>query len=321
MRPLLEPLPVVGAEVLGLEPGAESDPVVAAELYAAWLDYGILLFRNVDSIPRHLSLSGVFGQPEMHRVPAFRDPDEPFLMALGDDSGPAHVYDETDLRRGRLPWHRDTAYDLGIAKGGMLRMRTVPGQYGATLFADTAKAYDELPSEVKDQIASLEYKASFHLQFLEDTRPGALWKTTRLATSTEYPANERLVPAMQKVAEQHFPPVVHPVVARHPESGRMCLFISPKDAESIIGLSAEASDQLLEYLVSHMTQDRYVYKHDWSADDAIIWDNRRMLHAADGYRVDQHRWAQRTTLVGRFDVGRPFDPKADATLAPTATSS
>jgi taurine dioxygenase len=155
-----DPMPV-GAEVIGLEPGAESDPAVASELYGAWLDHGMLLFRGVDSIPRHLSLSGVFGEAELHPLPSFRDPEEPLLMPLGDESGPAAVYDGTDLRRGRLPWHRDTAYTQAIAKGGMLRMREVPEVYGGTLFTDTARAYDELPKEVKEQIEGLEYKASF----------------------------------------------------------------------------------------------------------------------------------------------------------------
>jgi taurine dioxygenase len=312
-----EPLPV-GAEVVGLKLGEESDPAVGRELYSAWLAHGILLFRNVNTIPQHLSLSGVFGEAELHPLPQFRDPEEPLLMPLGDDSGPAHVYDSSDLRRGRLPWHRDTAYTQAIAKGGMLRVREVAELHGETLFADTAKAYDELPQAVKEQIEDLEYKASFHLQFLEETRPGSLWKSTRLATVEEYPANERLAAATKELSKREFPPSVHPVVVKHPESGRKCIFISPKDAECILGMSKDDSDRLLAYLVEHMTQDRYVYVHRWAVDDAIVWDNRRMLHAAAGYRVDHHRRGQRTTLAGPLNAGRPFDPVKDGgPLAPS----
>jgi taurine dioxygenase len=60
-----------------------------------------------------------------------------------------------------------------------------------------------------------------------------------------------------------------------------------------------------------MIQDRYTYAHRWAVDDAIVWDNRRMLHAAAGYQVDHHRHGQRTTLSGRFNAGRDFDPVAD----------
>jgi taurine dioxygenase len=305
-----EPLPV-GAEVLGLEPGAEADPAVAQALYSAWLEYGMLLFRGVDSIERHLSLSAVFGEAELHPLPQFRDPEEPLLMPVGDDTGPANVYDGDQLRRGTLPWHRDTAYTSAIAKGGLFRMREVPEQYGATLFADTAKAYDGLPPEVQEQIEHLEYKASFHLQFRgylgEATGLGSLFQSVRSATTEEYPPNEHLMERSRKIAQQPFPPVAHPVVARHPESGRKCIFISPKDAECILGLSEEESDRLLAYLVEHTTQDAYTYKHRWAVDEAIVWDNRRLLHAAEGYRVDHHRRAQRTTLAGGFEVGRPLD--------------
>jgi taurine dioxygenase len=306
----LEPMPV-GAEVVDLEPGSEADPAVAKDLYDAWLDHGMLLFRNVDTVERHLALSAVFGEAELHPLPQFRDPEEPLLMPLGDESGPAHVYDGTDLRRGRLPWHRDTAYTQAIAKGGMLRLREVPEAHGETLFADTGRAYDDLPQDVKDQVDDLEFKASFHLQFLEVTRPGSLWKSTRLATTDEYPPNEQLAAASQELSKREFAPVVHPVVVNHPESGRRCLFLSPKDAECILGLSPDESDELLEFLVSHMTQEQYVYAHPWEVDDAIVWDNRRMLHAAAGYRVDHHRRGQRTTLAGPLNAGRPFDPATD----------
>jgi taurine dioxygenase len=306
----LKPMPV-GAEVVDLEPGSECDPAVAKELRSAWLDHGMLLFGDVDTIQRHLSLSAVFGEAELHPLPQFRDPEEPLLMPLGDESGPAHVYDGTDLRRGRLPWHRDTAYTQALARGGMLRLREVPELHGETLFADTAQAYDDLPREVKDRIDGLEYKASFHLQFLEVTRPGSLWKSTRLATTDEYPPNDRLAAKSKELSQREFAPVVHPVVVDHPESGRRCIFISPKDAECILGLSREDSDQLLEYLVDHMTRDRYVYAHAWKVDDAIVWDNRRMLHAAAGYRIDHHRRGQRTTLAGPMNAGRSFDPTKD----------
>jgi taurine dioxygenase len=314
----IKPLPI-GAEVVDLELEAEVDPAVASDLYSAWLEHGMLLFRNVDTIPKHLAISRAFGELELHPLPDMRDPEEPYFMRLGDDSGPAYVYDGADLRRGRIAWHRDTAYTQGIAKGAMLRLRAVPEQHGETLFADTAKAYDALPEDVKERIGGLEFKASFQAQFSEGARPGALWKTSRLATTEEYPANEKLAAAANEMkATLNLPAVVHPVVAEHPESGRKCIFLSPKDAECILGLSQSESDELLDYLITHMIQDRYVYKHAWAVDDAVVWDNRRMLHAAAGYRTDQHRHAQRTTLAGPFNAGRLFDPEADREPAAVA---
>jgi taurine dioxygenase len=306
----LKPMPI-GAEVVGLPPEAAADPDVARQLYDAWLEHGMLLFRGVTSIPDHLAYSAVFGEPELHPMPTMRDPEEPLLMPLGDDIGAAMVYDEGFPVRGRLPWHRDTAYTQGIAKGGMLRLRIVPEEGGETLFADTAKAYDALPDDVKERIDGLEYRASFQMQFQPESR-GALWTTSRNATEEEVAGNDERVAAVEQgMRNLQFPAVVHPVVTRHPESGRTCLFISPKDAECIVGLPPSESDELLDFLVAHMTDERFTYKHAWRVDDALVWDNRRMLHAAAGYPAAHHRKGQRTTLTGRFDAGRLFDPAKD----------
>jgi taurine dioxygenase len=311
----LKPMPI-GAEVVGLPPEAVADPDVAKQLYDAWLEHGMLLFRGVRSIPDHLAYSAAFGEPELHPMPTMRDPEEPLLMPLGDDIGAAMVYDEGVPVRGRLAWHRDTAYTQGIAKGGMLRLRTVPEVGGETLFADTALAYDALPDDVKQRIDGLEYKAAFQMQFRPESR-GQLWTTERVATEAEVPGNDERAQAVEEgMRKLQFPAVVHPVVARHPESGRTCLFVSPKDAESIIGLSPSESDELLDLLVAHMTDDRFTYKHDWQVDDALVWDNRRMLHAAAGYPTSGHRKGQRTTLTGRFDAGRLYDPAEDGGPVP-----
>jgi taurine dioxygenase len=107
-------------------------------------------------------------------------------------------------------------------------------------------------------------------------------------------------------------------VTVHPESGRKCIFISPQDIECILGLSSEDSDRLIEYLVNHMIDDRFTYAHTWAVDDAIVWDNRRLLHAAAGDRVEHHWHGQRTTLSGKFDAGRDFDPATDGAPVETA---
>jgi taurine dioxygenase len=308
----------IGAEVVELAPEALEDPAVTKALYDAWLEHGLLLFRGVKSIRDHLAYSAAFGEPELHPMPNMRDPEEPLLMPLGDDIGAAMVYEEGVPIRGRLAWHRDTAYTQGIAKGGMLRLRIVPDEGGETLFADTALAYESLSEEMKQRLDGLEYKADFTQQFRPESR-GRLWTSERPATEAEVPGNDAAVQATEEgLRKLEFPAVVHPVVAKHPESGRTCLFISPKDTECIIGLSDSESDELLNELVAHMTDERFTYEHDWQVDDAMVWDNRRMLHAAAGYPTRCHRKGQRTTLTGRFALGRIFDPATDRNPVPTA---
>jgi taurine dioxygenase len=306
----------VGAEVVGLPRGGERDPDIRAALYAAWLQHGILLFRGVDSAERHLALSRCFGELEIHPFPEARAEEDPLFIELGGKkTTPAFVFDEKDVRVNRLPWHRDTAYTPDICKGAMLRMLEVPPAEGETLFADTAMAFEDLPAEVKQRLQPLEYRATLRIGTVEQTRPGALWSTAREARREEAPGGAGKL-AYDASAVARYPPVVHPALLVHPESGRTCIFLSPTYVDCFLGLTQPDSDELLRYLVVHMVQPRYVYKHRWSVNDAIVWDNRRMMHAAPGNRVGERRRGLRTTLAGQLRTGRYFDPEAAAPEGP-----
>jgi taurine dioxygenase len=297
----------VGAEVLGLDAGREHDPQVRAALYHAWLEHGILLFKNVDSIERHLEISRCFGELEIHPFPAVRSELNPLLIEIGGKKrARAYVFDGSDIRINRIGWHRDTAYTPDICKGAMLRMVEVPRTEGETLFADTANAYDDLPAEVKARLEGLEYRATLRLDPVAQTRPGAFWSTARVATDAEDPQGPA-ADAFSSGGQADYPSVVHPVVITHPESGRKCIFISPTYVDHFLGMDASESDELHRYLMAHMVQPRYVYQHRWVKNEAIVWDNRRFLHAARGNLVNEMRWGLRTTLAGPLRTGRYFE--------------
>src|SRR4051812_14230764 len=170
----------VGAEIVGLTQGRENDPGVAAALRAAWLEHGILLFRNVDSIDYHLSLSRAFGELELHPYPELRSDLHPLLIELGGSKRPpAYVYDGKDVRINRIPFHRDTAYTPELCKGAMLRMVPPTAEEGETLFADTARAWDGLPEDLKRRLEGLETKQTIRIDYSGKTPAGALWKMMR----------------------------------------------------------------------------------------------------------------------------------------------
>jgi taurine dioxygenase len=301
----LEP---VGGEVIGLAPGSESDPGVAAGLRQAWLDHGILLFRDIQDSEQHLALSRCFGDLEIHPFPEIRCKDNPLLVQIGGrNRGPAYVYDG-QLKIGRIPWHRDTAYTPDICKGAMLRMLEIPSAEGETLFADTQAAYADLPADMKARLERLEFKATLRISMTSQTRPGAFWKTARQATPAEDPEGGGVSDDDSMAAR--YPSVIHPAVLAHPETGRKCIFLSPTYVDRFLGLSQAESDELLVQLTAHMLNPRYVYKHSWRINDAILWDNRRMMHAAVGCDLGEPRRALRTTLAGPLRTGRYFDPAA-----------
>jgi taurine dioxygenase len=301
----------VGAEVMGLEPGSEAESGTSRALYDAWLEYGFLLFRGIETVEHQIALSRCFGELEIHPVPEVRHPDNEYLIELG---GPrraaAYVFDETDLRIMRIAWHRDTAYTPDICKGAMLRMIEVPSHDGETLLADTAKAYDELPENVKRQLEGLEYKATIRTDHLNTMgHPGIFWQTARETTEAEDPGSAARR-ARTAGIDSRYPSVIQPAVLTHPESGRKCLFLSPTYVDHFLGMRQAESDALLRMLTDHMLQPRYVYRHTWRVNDAIIWDNRRCMHASPGCHPSEPRYGVRTTLAGPMRTGRYYDQDA-----------
>lgn len=307
----ITPMPV-GARVEGLDLDRPIDEAARQRLYDAWIDHGILIFRDVDSIEKHIALSRCFGELEIHPFPEARAAEDPLLIEIGGAKEmPAFLYDGAELRTNRIPWHRDTAYTPGICKGAILRMLEVPPVEGETLFADTALAYDDLPDDIKIRLEGLEYKAILRLGIIDQTRPGALWTTARQATAEEDPRGVNNKP-YEAGAAARYPSVVQPAVLVHPESGRKCVFLSPTYVDVFLGLEQAESDDLLVALVAHLTRPDYVYKHAWAPNDAILWDNRRFMHAAVGNRIGDRRRGLRTTLAGSMNTGRYFEESASA---------
>jgi taurine dioxygenase len=118
------------------------------------------------------------------------------------------------------------------------------------------------------------------------------------------------------VEDHGWPSVIQPALLIHPESGRKCICLSQTYVDYFLGMEPKESQDLLEYLVDHMLQDKYVYQHKWAPDDAIVWDNRRFMHSSGGNFPGDTRYGLRTTLAGPTRTGRYLDEdtKAGETL-------
>lgn len=296
----------VGVEISGII-GDPTDPVVRDELHATWLEYGLVKLTGVDSIDLHLAISRAFGDLAMHPMAKMRAPENDLFMPIGSDSGEPFMFDESEIKIGTLAWHRDLAYTPHIAKGALLRMLEAPPSGGETWFADTARAYDDLPARLRDRIDDLEWVGHLKSNPAWQSAPGVIWNTVRPLDDREWKTTgldrtERTNPATNE------PAVVHPAAITHPESGRRCIFLSPKEFDFFIGLDRAESDALYEELCHHMLDDRYVYKQRWQVNDVMGWDNRRIMHAATGSYVGDRRRGLRTTLAGDFSAGRLYEP-------------
>jgi taurine dioxygenase len=271
LRPLSYAL---GAEVCGVDVGKPMSEAEFGEIYRAFLDYGILLLRG-QRITReqHIEFSRRFGELDRHdALPRDRHPDYPELLMVTNEPK-ANGMPGDGKYTGHL-WHSDMSFTLVPSLGSLLRSINVPPVGGDTMFANMTKAYDDLSDGMKNLIADLH---GIHLgkRKIVDLTPERAAEAARIN-----------------------PPVAQPVVRVHPETGRKALYIGEK-VELFDGMTAEESRPLIDYLCRHATQPRFTYRHQWQANDIVIWDNRCTMHAALGdYDDDQPRHLERTTVLG-----------------------
>jgi taurine dioxygenase len=305
----IRPLAPFGAEVLGIDLDDEAalDDEVRAGLLSAWADHGILLFRNaLRSEAAHLRLSRVFGDPQPSAVKRINDEHNPYLMKLaqraGDTSGETYTLFEVggQRRTGWLGWHWDQSFTPAIVRGALLRMITPAAVDGRTGFIDGAAAWNRLDPAMQSRIDGLE--VVYHFTGAQEQNRFGFPRDLRVV--------ERNPKADAALAgyRREFPPVVHPLVITQHETGRKVLKLSPMHAQRILGMDPQASDQLLTELADALVDPRHAYFHTWQADDAIVWDNWRVVHSATGVPPDVDRLAQRTTIVGDYHLGRYLDP-------------
>jgi taurine dioxygenase len=178
-------------------------------------------------------------------------------------------------------WHTDHSNDSRPPKATVLHAVTLPDRGGDTQFANMAVAHAALPAATQNRIAGL--MAVHVYQNSHSTRK-------LMGLSEE---NKERVPNA----------VIHPIARTHPESGRKSIYINPIRIEGIIGMDHKDALPLLDDLLEHATQEKFQYRHKWQPGDLVIWDNRCLLHKANGdYDMNQTRYLYRVMLKG--DVPR-----------------
>ena len=94
------------------------------------------------------------------------------------------------------------------------------------------------------------------------------------------------------------PSALHPIVRTHPETGKKALYVTEAFVKEIKDLDPKESQEKLEFLYSHASQEKYIYRHKWSKGDLIVWDNRSVQHFAEHGYGDNERTMHRLTTSG-----------------------
>ena len=263
-----------GAEARGIDLTAGVDAETRSRLNQAFVAHGVLVVRSQRlSALQMRGAAGLFGDLFPQHNTRFALPECPEIHYISNqDSFP-------DGRR-YIPgegWHTDHSNDVRPPKATVLHAVTLPSTGGDTEFANMAAAYEALPEATRrrlDDLKAIHVYQSSH--------------STRQLMSLPSAAKERVPNA-----------VLHPIARTHPESGRKSLYINPVRIEGILGLDHKEALPLLDLLLEHATQSRFIYRHRWEPGDLVMWDNRCMLHKANGdYDMNEMRYLYRVMLKG-----------------------
>ncbi|MBO0753561.1 MAG: TauD/TfdA family dioxygenase, partial [Bradyrhizobiaceae bacterium] len=273
--------PSLGCEISGITLAEAVEPKLFNKVYEAFLAYELILFRDVDLPPvTQVAFARAFGEVQIHvmnQYHGYKDFPEIYMLSnLGEDGKPSGKHPD----RGTLFWHTDGSWRERTGQATMMYSEIVPPEGGETEFADMYAAYDNLSIEMKRRI---EGKRAIHnLDFSRTRRHG-----------------EDPMTAEQKAA---VPPVAHPVVRTHPETGRKAVFLGDH-AQEIEGMDYDEGRALIEELNRLITPQSGVYSHKWRPRECMVWDNRCTLHRATGFDEARHvRVMRRCTVNG----DRPF---------------
>jgi taurine dioxygenase len=267
--------PQIGVEILGVDVKTLDDAGFAV-IYRAWLDHNVAVVPGQDlQIEDFLRYSHRFGLVVPHPSKMTRHPDYPEITMLGINKFAADGrLDMAIYRRGAEGWHTDGAYDEEPFKATQLYALAVPSRGGDTFFASMYAAYDALPSRLKQRL---------------EGRQGAFTY-----------GGHRKATALLNEEDRDWTPVFHPIIRKHPETGRKGLYFDPGKILRIEGVDEGESDALIEELTERMIRPEGEYRHRWRKGDIVIWDNRCSYHKAAGdYPPEEDRIHWRVSIKER----------------------
>ena len=273
-RPVPRSAPRSGASTSGTV-----EEAAFAAILDAWHAHAVLLFRGQSLTPDDLiAFSRRFGaldhapvQEHGQSIVAGR-PELYIVSNVLDDAGKPIG----SLGNGEAVWHTDMSYLPRPPKASMLYALEIPPAGGDTHFASMYAAHDSLPPALRARAQGLMVKHDGTYNSGGFVRAGV--------TPTDDP----------RTAPGH----LHPLVCRHPDTGRSMLYLGRRRMAYIDGLSLAESEALLDELWSYATKPALCWKNAWRVGDLVLWDNRCTMHRRDPFDAAARRVMHRTQVKG-----------------------
>jgi taurine dioxygenase len=272
----------LGADIVGVDLRGEIDTATFQTILDAWSQHLVLRFRGQslddDALAEFSKRFGTLDMAPTGRGGTPFDPSRPEITVLSNivqDGKPMG-----GLGNSELVWHQDMSYNDIPAKASLLLAIEVPAAGGETYFYNTYAAYDALPDDLKSRIGELSCKHDATRTSSGELRHGYEERYTNEAR----------------------PGAVHPLVVRHPVTGKSALFLGRRPNAWIVGLSDAESEALLDELWAHIEGGDFAWAQAWRVGDLVLWDNRCTLHRRNTLNPEMRRLMHRTQVR---DEARP----------------
>jgi taurine dioxygenase len=272
----------LGGDIRGIDVSGEIDDATFRAIYQAWNDHLVLRFRGQRLDDDALAgFSRRFG--ELDKAP-IRAKDGPLVRHRDDVAVISNIVVDGKalggLGNSELVWHQDMSYNELPPKASLLYGVETPATGGETFFYNLYKAYETLPDRLKARVKGLSCKHDATRNSSGQLRQGY----------------------DERYSNQERPGAIHPLVVRHPETGRPSLYLGRRPNAWIVGLSDAESDALLDELWAHVQNGPFHWAQEWQQGDLVIWDNRCTLHRRNTLDPSLRRLMHRTQVR---DQARP----------------
>lgn len=267
--------PAVGAEIAGVDIAGGISDEQFAELRRAFIEHGVIFLRGQNISPdQHIEFARRWGEINVNRF--FKEVDtHPIIAEVRKEP-------EQKINVGGM-WHTDHSYDQIPAMGSILYARQVPKVGGDTLFSSMYAAYEALSDGMKKTLHGLRAEHSsrhaFGYQAYVDTDMDDIagrYKNMEAATQD----------------------ALHPVIIKHPLSGKPALYVNGDFTVRFEGWTKEESEPLLNFLYEHARRNEFTCRFHWEKGSIAIWDNRATHHCALNDYHGELRLMHRITIEG-----------------------
>jgi taurine dioxygenase len=281
--------PAIGALIEGVDLSQAIDDEIIVQIRAALLKHRVIFLEDQHITPvQHRDFAARFGR--LHTHPLYPGvPDAPEMFILDNHAG-----NPTD----NDAWHTDVTFIETPPLGAVLYAKELPPDGGDTLWCNMRAAYEALSPTFQAILSQLDAVHDFARGFPER---GVVAKA---AGSDKH----------AKALEEH-PPVIHPVIRTHPETGEDALFVNYGFTERIKGLRRKESDAILNMLFDHIQKPEFHVRWRWKENAIAFWDNRITQHYAVNDYLPHRRVMHRATILGDRPYHRSRMPQPLRTAA------